>query len=742
MKPVDLWLKNHNALRVQFIKNDIIRIRSNASGVFHESLTERYGLIQTEFTDPAVSTEALDDVVRFSSDDLQVDVALDDGSVSIRKQDAQVLVSRLTPFSAQADRGAGCEIDLDAGERFYGGGYRAGDTLELRGKILKNWCINVINYGPSPFVMSSRGWGILWNNTFRNFFDLGNRNPDKMVLWSEDGELDVFLFAGSYRRIVGLYTDITGKPALMPLFGYGLAHVCSECMNQYTLLDIAERFRREGIPCDTLSLEPDWMAKRYDLSIQKEWNKDKYHIDEWMPPEITFLHALKLKGFKLCLWTPCDYDLTHEAERQVARERPEQKREPLYETFTRIELFKDEYRDDHMEGAVRADPNTVPEEPWFNHFKKFFDKGVRGLKQDGCAGIVPHVDKLYANGRGDAEMHNLNQTLLAKQYHQGYREYAGNRPMIYTPSTFIGNQKWLATWAGDVGGGQFALTGLLNYSLQGHMNFTCDIDVKSLEGIHFGFFLGWAQYMNWASMCEPWHLSEDLKQAVKPMPALRYALLPYIYSSAYVGHCTGLSICRAMVLMYPDDPRTANLVNQYMFGDNLLVGAFAGQIYLPEGRWTDFWTGRTYGGNQEISDGYPADRGGYLFIRQGAIIPFWPEMNYVGEKPIETISLRIYPDGESSFTLYEDDGESFAYENGGFATTTITCAEQAGAVTVAIGKRNGSYAGMPEQRRYHVEIFAPRPQAVEPAAWFYDETLGAIVLDCDDQEGGTTIAIR
>ncbi|MEA4889914.1 MAG: glycoside hydrolase family 31 protein [Clostridiaceae bacterium] len=741
MKNFDLWLCNHNALRIQAIRRDVIRIRCNATGVFLPSLAERYDLIETEFDDASLRIEESKQTVSVFSGDLVLTLSTIDGSMSLGNANGEPIIRKILPIAMQDGAGTGGTFTIGEKERFYGGGYRADPTLEYRGRILKNRCINVTNYGPSPYLLSSGGWGVLWNNSFENYFDIGSRESDQLVLWSKDGEFDVFIFTGDLRHIVERYTDITGKPMLLPLFGYGLTNICSECLNQSTLLDIAERFRAEGIPCDTLSLEPDWMAQRYDFSTHNDWDINKYHVSDWMPPKRTFLYALQTKGFKLCLWTPCDYDLTYEAERNADLKHPPECNPPRYQVFNRVELHEGAIRDDNMEGKRIADRITVPEESWFDHFKRFFDKGVRGLKQDGSNIIVPHPDRHYANDRGDREMHNLNQSLIAKQYYDGYRAYADKRPMIFTPSTFIGNQKWTATWAGDVGGKQISLTGMLNYSMQGHMNFASDIDVDSLEDFHFGFFMGWAQHMSWAQMAEPWQLSDELHAGFSFYARLRYALLPYIYSAAWQGHRTGLAICRAMVLMYPDDPRAYNLINQYMFGDSLLVGALTDRVYLPKGTWIDYWTGKEYDGMQDITSGYPANRGGYLFIKKGAIIPYWPAVNYVGEKVLEELTLRVYPEGHSEFSLYEDDGESFGYEQGQFALTYITCDAHGKNIVLNVAPRAGSYEGMPKKRRYYIEVYCPSPLSVSAADWQYDPVKGAVCFHADEAMNGIQVQI-
>jgi alpha-glucosidase (family GH31 glycosyl hydrolase) len=111
-----------------------------------------------------------------------------------------------------------------------------------------------------------------------------------------------------------------------------------------------------------------------------------------------------------------------------------------------------------------------------------------------------------------------------------------------------------------------------------------------------------------------------------------------------------------------------------MLGDSLLVAAFTDRVRLPAGRWIDYWTGQEYTGPREMACTFPPNRGGPLFIKAGAIIPYWPEMDYAREKLVETIQLQLYPEGVSEFALFEDDGNSLEYLKGAVAKTTIRCA--------------------------------------------------------------------
>ena len=223
--------------------------------------------------------------------------------------------------------------------------------------------------------------------------------------------------------------------------------------------------------------------------------------------------------------------------------------------------------------------------------------------------------------------------------------------------------------------------------------------------------------------------------------------MPYLYSAAHVGHRTSMPILRPMPLAYPDDVRLANNLSQYMLGDSLLVVAFTDQVQLPTGRWIDYWSGKEYTGPSEMTAAYPTNRAGALFIKAGAIIPYWPEMDYVGEKPVETIMLEVYPEGKSAFTLYEDDGNSLDYLKGAVAETTMQCETAKGRVKVRIEPRAGSYHGMPSRRSYDLRIHAAKPQSVTvnggQVDWTYEPRTGSVSLTAaEDAARKTPIVVE
>jgi len=161
---------------------------------------------------------------------------------------------------------------------------------------------------------------------------------------------------------------------------------------------------------------------------------------------------------------------------------------------------------------------------------------------------------------------------------------------------------------------------------------------------------------------------------------------------------------RSMPLAFPEDPKWDKAMAQYMLGDAFLVTAFADELMLPQGLWLDFWTKKTIQGPATMKASFPANRGGYLLMKQGAIVPTWPVKQCIATGVSAELGFYILPGPDkTSFTLYEDDGISLEYQNGRFATTMITCAPDS---TIVIAPTEGSFNGLPDAREITIEILA------------------------------------
>jgi alpha-glucosidase len=199
---------------------------------------------------------------------------------------------------------------------------------------------------------------------------------------------------------------------------------------------------------------------------------------------------------------------------------------------------------------------------------------------------------------------------------------------------------------------------------------------------------------------------------------LNIRLSPYTYTYWFEAHETGLPVTRAMMLEYPDDQKSHDIDSQFLFGREILAAPVQSEdeewvrVYVPEGEWVNYWTKEKYLGPEWKY--IKAEPGGVvLLMRGGSIIPMGPMMEYIGQKPVNPLTLEIYPHGESSFVLYEDDGETYAYENGSYCTTEFTCRELDGDLQIRVNAARGEYDRMLETRDYILKIVAvTRPETV------------------------------
>jgi alpha-glucosidase (family GH31 glycosyl hydrolase) len=215
----------------------------------------------------------------------------------------------------------------------------------------------------------------------------------------------------------------------------------------------------------------------------------------------------------------------------------------------------------------------------------------------------------------------------------------------------------------------------------------------------------------------PWAHGPEVEAICRRYAELRYRLLPYTYTLAWHAHTLGLPLMRPLVLNYPRDPRTWTLDHEYLWGDDLLVapvtreGATAWPVYLPDGEWFDFWTGERHAGPGGVTLAAPLDRLP-LLVRAGAILPLGPVVQHTGERPLDELTLQIYPHATSRFELYEDDGRTNAYRRGVYALTSIVCTAEPARISVRVDAPSGDRSVVPPGRRYRLRLRVERPAAV------------------------------
>ena len=618
-------------------------------------------------------------------------------------------------------------ISMEDGERFYGGGSTSRDHIQHRGEFLRMWTTYQQTEIPMPFMMSSRGWGVYNNSTRKSFFDIGNQQKTKFNIINTFDEADFFLMMGKdMPAILNEYTLVTGRTYVLPKWAYGLCFGPNMREEQFDILNDAVRFRQFDVPCDVFWLEPQWMEKRYDFSTKKKWNYDRFSPEPyWLQDQYPktmhnrlFIGKLRSMGFHLGLWLCEEYDLSIQEEDIIAE---------------------------------RTGGKLSGQEHWMDHLTVFMDQGVEGFKLDPARTIDNHTNWEYYNGRTDKEMHNLNQVLLPKQMRELGRKYNGKRTWHHYCGGWSGTQRWTASTSGDNGGGKTALYDQLNLGMSGFLNTSCDVmsvpRELEMQGLHFGLFLPWVQINSWFSMMHPFYYAKEEQDIYRFYVKLRYSLAPYIYSMALEAAQNGMPIVRSMPLCFPEDRNCDDMTYQYMFGDNFCVGIFTNEIYLPKGTWTDAWSGeKIVSKGETFTREYPSDRAGLLFIREGAIIPTQPDVEYLGARPFDRVILKVYPHGDSAYTMLDDDGESYEYENGGVASTLFESHERDGGVEVVVNPVQGSFKGMPSEREYSFRIqrdSRPASVSLNGAAvqdWTYED--GMVCLSAGKVDVGDKVVIN
>ncbi|OFW24705.1 MAG: hypothetical protein A3G21_17340 [Acidobacteria bacterium RIFCSPLOWO2_12_FULL_66_21] len=390
-------------------------------------------------------------------------------------------------------------------------------------------------------------------------------------------------------------------------------------------------------------------------------------------------------------------------------------------------------------GCLYVDLDTTVQEL---HKRGFYtglwtEKGLERIAQEVSA-LGSRVMKLDVAWVGRGYQFAFNGM---RDAYEGIEKNSHSRGFVWTTCAWGGGQRYATIWSGDQAGNweyiRFHIPTVIGAGLSGFNAATGDVDgifggsaqtqVRDLQWKAFTpiwmIISGWSKQTN--LMKQPWIFGEPYTTYNRKYLKLKMRLTPYIYSYTREAYDTGVPTVRAMVLEFPGDPATWSKRTQYQFmsGEWLLVAPvyedspIRNDIYLPAGKWIDYWDGREYNGPMTLN-GYDAPLDKLpLFVKAGAIIPMYPEMLHDREKPKDPVTLDIYPFGGTTFSLYEDDGTTQEYRKGAFARTPIgvdapTSIDAPGAViAVTVGPAKGTYAGMPASRSYVVDAHVPAKPA-------------------------------
>ncbi|MGX4600840.1 glycoside hydrolase family 31 protein [Faecalimicrobium sp. JNUCC 81] len=570
---------------------------------------------------------------------------------------------------------------------FYGFGERTGH-LNKRGCHYINWNTDDPTphgetyeklYKSIPFFITLEGkeaFGIFFDNTFESHFDLGKENSNYYYFASLDGNIDYyFIYGPSVDKVIKGYTYLTGSTPLPQLWTLGYQQCRWAYCPESNVVDIANKFREKDIPCDALYLDIEYMD---DFRVFT-WDKNKFKNPKKM------IENLKENGFKLVT---------------------------IIDPGVKVDKCYSIYDEGLKNGYFATDKNGITYTNWVwpgnSVFPDFMNSKVRNwwsnnqkiLLEDGVAGVWndmnepasfngPLPDDIKFNEDGDIldhkEIHNVYGHMMSKATYEGIKKHTDKRPFVITRACYSGTQKYSTVWTGDNQSTwehlRMSVPMLMNLGLSG-MSF-CGTDVGGFGYDATSELLSrWVQvgaftplFRNHTTIYsrdqEPWAFDKKTEDIYRKYVKLRYKILPYIYDNFYKGEKDGLPLIRPLLLHYQNDEKTYEINDQFLCGENIMVapileqGKKARMVYLPKGsRWIDYWTKEVYEGGKYIIKETPIDICP-IYIKSGSIIPNLPQINYIGEKEIDTLVLDIYLDENNfEYTHYQDDGESFDYRNG------------------------------------------------------------------------------
>jgi alpha-D-xyloside xylohydrolase len=595
-------------------------------------------------------------------------------------------------------------------------------SVDLKGQsIARNYGSVQIEQAPLlvPFYISSKGYGVFLNSTFKNFFNFGQdkRYEFGINTLDFDGRMDYFFIAGPHPKdVLTHYVELTGKPRLPTKAMFGLAlsdkshdHDSPTPSDENWWKQKIMAHRTAGFPIDHVVNDNRWRAgggKRCESYI--EWDKGRF------PDPAEYQRWLKANAlvstidFNRCVaqfsegWKP-GFNLPEPGKVDFAESAPDLTNPTFRKWFWDIMYRKS------LDPALGYPGDAL----WIDEFD---EEGLAPEKQ------------ILANGLSSAEMRNYWFFLISKALVQQGWDQAGmkERPYVWVRGMTAGAQRYATLWSGDIKPNfdemknqirGMQLAGLSGFPFWGH-DAGGFYDWEKKIGPDAEIYQKWAMaFGSFSPIWKPhgvgpsrWPLDRGAQeQAVAHTFArLRYELLPYTYSAAHEAASTGLPIARAMLLEYPDQEKAWRYDLQYMWGPDLLVAPFTSvdkvqDVWLPPGKWFDYWRPQQAVQGGRVLPIKPDGNQIALFVKAGSVITRQKFALSTQFADKSLLLLDVYGGADGGTTLVEDDDSTEDYRMHGKQTTTAIRYRDAD-TSIRISAARGDYAGAPSQRAYVITL--------------------------------------
>ena len=487
-------------------------------------------------------------------------------------------------------------------------------------------------YKNIPFYLSSRLYGVFYHTSRYCKLSLADHSTRSVQFLNEAPEVDAYLIGGSSpERILYNYRTLTGFPSLPPLWSFGIWMSRMTYFSADEVQEICDRLRREKYPCDVIHLDTGWF--RTDWLCEWKFNPERF------PDPVGFLKGLKEDGYRVSLW---QLPYVAEGAEQITEAKENRYIAPLTKEQERAEGSNFST----LDYAGTIDFTYPAATAWYKGLlKELLDMGVVCIKTDFGENI--HMDADYY-AMTPEELNNLYALLYQKAAYEITKEVTGDG-IVWARSAWAGCQRYPLHWGGDSastwdgmagsvkGGLHFGLSGFGFWShdvpgfhsLPNFMNSPLDEKVY-MRWTQFGVFTSHMRYHG-SFKREPWHYP-TIAPLVKRWWKLRYRLLPYIVEEARRATETGYPMVRALLMHHPDDRQAWHIDDEYYFGSEFLVAPVMNSedkrdVYLPEGRWVDFFTGERFEGGRWLKGvECPLERMP-LYVKEGAEISLYPDLD-------------------------------------------------------------------------------------------------------------------
>lgn len=750
-----------------------------------------------------------------------VNRALGDSEVTVRVGDrqSQIATAALTisiqqrPFRISVSDKSGNDLDSDDPERgiafsgravrvwkrlrddeqVYGFGEKTG-RLNKRGRQLGGYSYTMWNsdtfayendtdpiYVSVPFYLVLRGGrthGVFFDNTFRSNFDVGHTSPGLLSFGAEGGELNYYLIYGPEpKRVIQRYTEMTGRMPLPPRWALGYHQCRYSYYPDARVRFIARNFRERRIPADAIWLDIHYLDGYKPFT----WDHERF------PDPGALVRDLQRDGFRMVTiidahpkkeigYAPYDSGLA--GNHFVKNPDGSVYEAPVWPS----------------QAEKNPGPSVFPDfskpsarDWWGTLYKSLTDIGIAGIWNDmnepavfeTPTGTMPLDVRHDGDGQptDHREIHNVYGLLMTQSTTEGLRRLRPNaRPFVLTRATYAGGQRFAAMWPGD------------NISTWEHFRATIPmLTGMGLSGLPFvgsdiGGFAGAPSaelYTRWLQAGvfypfmrthttidtpdqEPWSYGTTHEIFNRAAIELRYQLLPHIYNVMADSSRSGLPALRPLVLEYPDDPRTWGMDEEFMFGGDLLIAPVLHEaervrdVYLPKGEWYDFWSGRQYVGGGGVRVPVTLEKIP-IFARGGAFIFRQPVVQHTGEMRGQPLEVQVFPATSSEAVLYEDDGETMAYEKGEWMRRRFRQMRTDVAATIQVEAPEGSFR--PDARSLALSVrwdgeprrvvsgtaaltrYTPQQLAGQASGWAVSDT-GFVIVKQPDTFGALTVTIE